>query len=191
MPRFYHSLPDIDDSGTVVIERRSDDGADVFYSPSKERLETSELDSDGADETRVRLLSIDGSKQTVTVFPVNTFPSSPGPYSFLRPKYSQVRAITIADWTNFEPDVGEIMLGDWESPAMDEEPLSDDETRVMMVLESLPACFIKDYDHGLGLTKAYRFIVFAVEDLTDCTEIVVTGSRETGADKSGKVFYIS
>ena len=191
MPRLYHSLPDIDDSGTVVIERRSDDGADVFYSPSKERLETSELELTGAEETRVRLLSIDGSNQTVTVFPVNTFPRSPGPYSFLKPKYSQVSAITIADWRSFDSDVGEIMLGDWESPAMDEEPQLDDETRVMMVLESLPMCFIKDYDYGLGLTKAYRFIVLAVEELTDCTEIVITESHETGANESGRVFYIS
>ncbi len=83
MPRFYHSLPDIDDSGKVAIERRSDDNADVYYSPSRERLERSGLYFDGADEPRVRLLSIDGSSQTVTVFPVNTFPSSVGPDSFL------------------------------------------------------------------------------------------------------------
>ncbi|MXZ69832.1 MAG: hypothetical protein F4Z17_12910, partial [Acidimicrobiia bacterium] len=162
----------------------------VFYTPSAERLAMSRLEFAGADETCVRLLSVDGDRRSVTLFPVNTFPSSLAPDSFLKPKYSQVRAITIADWSNFESDVGEIMLGDWKSLEMDEEPLLDDKTRVMMVLESLPTCFIKDYDYGLGLTKAYRFIVLAVEELTDCTEIVITGSHETGADKSGKVFYI-
>ena len=189
MPRFHHSLPETYDSGKVVIERQSDDHVEVFYTPAKERLERSALESGRVHGPRVRLLSIDGHNQTVTVFPVNTFPSSLEPNSFLKPKYSQVKAVTIADWRDFESDVGEVILGDQIMSAIDEDPLLDDETRVMMVLESLPSCFIKDYDYGLGLTKAYRFIVLAVEDLTDCTEIVITGSHETGAD--GSVFCIS
>ena len=191
MPRFYHSSPESDDSGKVVIERQSDDHVEVFYTPSKERLERSDLDSGRANELRVRLLCIDGRNQSMTVFPVNTLPSSREPYSFLKPKYSQIKAITIADWRDFESDVGEIILGDEMIAAIDEDPLLDDETRVMMVLENLPSCFIKDYDYGLGLTKAYRFIVHAVEDLTDCTEITITGSHETGVDGSGKAFFIA
>ena len=191
MPRFHHSLPESDDSGKVVIGRLSDDHVEVFYTPSKERLERSRLESDSFNEPHVRLLRIDGRNQSVTVFPVNTFPSSFEPNSFLRPKYSQVKAITIADWRDFESDVGQIILGDEMMPVIDEEPLLDDETRVMMVLESLPSCFIKNYDYGLGLTKAYRFIVHAVEDLTECAEIIVTRSHETGNDGNGKAFYIS
>ena len=30
MPRFYHSSPERDDSGKVVIERQSDDHVEVF-----------------------------------------------------------------------------------------------------------------------------------------------------------------
>ena len=191
MPRFHHSLLGNDDSGKVVIERQSDDHVKVFYIPSKERLERSNLESGRANEPRVRLLCMDGRNQSVTVFPINTFPSSLEPNSYLKPKYSQVRAITIADWRGFESDVGQIILGDEMMGATDEDPLLDDETQVMMVLESLPSCFIKDYDYGLGLTKAYRFIVHAVEDLTDCTEIVITGNHETGVDGNGKTFYIS
>ena len=195
MPRLYHSSPESDDSGKVVIERQSDDHVEVFYTPSKERLERSDLESGRADELRVRLLCIDGRNQSMTVFPVNTLPvntlpRSREPYSFLKPKYSQIKAITIADWRDFESDVGEIILGDEMIAAIDEDPLYD-ETRVMMVLENLPSCFIKDYDYGLGLTKAYRFIVHAVEDLTDCTEITITGSHETGVDGSGKAFFIA
>ena len=191
MPRFYHSSPERDDSGKAVIERQSDDHVEVFYTPSKERLERSDLESGRANELRVRLLCIDGRNQSMTVFPVNTLPSSREPYSFLKPKYSQIKAITIADWRDFESDVGEIILGDETMAAIDEDPLLDDETRVMMVLENLPSCFIKDYDYGLGLTKAYRFIVHAVENLTDCTEITITGSHETGVDGSGKAFFIA
>ena len=191
MPRFHHSIPANEDSGKVVIERQSDDQVDVYYIPSKERLESSKLDTSMTNEPRVKLLRIDGRNQTVTVFPINTFPSSLQPNSFLKPKHSQIESITIADWRDFESDVGQIIFEDEMMPSTDEDPLLDDETRVMMVLESLPSCFIKDYDYGLGLTKAYRFIVNAVEDLSDCTEIVVTGSHETGADGDGKTFRIS
>lgn len=166
---------------------------EVFYVPSKDRLERSNFELSRADELRVRLLSIDGRKQHVTVFPVNTFPNSLRPDSFLEPKYSRVQAITIADWRDFESDVGEIIFGDELVPAIDEDPLLDDETRVMMVLEGLPSCFIKDYDYGLGFTTAFRFIVHAVEELTDCTEIEVTASHKTGVNRNGdgKTFYIS
>ena len=191
MPRFHHSIPANEDSGKVVIERRSQDHVEVYYIPSKERLESSRLDTSITNEPRVRLLCIDGRSQSVTVFPINTFPSSLQPDSFLKPKHSRIGAITIADWKDFESDVGQIIFGDEMMPAIDEDPLLDDGIRVMMVLESLPPCFIKDYDYGLGLTKAYRFIIDAVEDLTDCTEIVVTGSQDTGADGSGNTFYIS
>ena len=191
MPRFHHVLLDNDDSGRIVIERRAADRAEVFYVPSKDRLERSNLESGGADEPRVKLLCIDGSKQSLTIFPINTFPSTATPNSFLKPKYSKVEAITVADWKDFESDVGEIILGDEMVPAIGEHPLLDDETRVMMVLESLPSCFIKDYDYGLGFAKAFRFIVYAVEELTDCTAIIVAESQKTGVDGKGKAFYIS
>lgn len=95
MPRFYHHLLDNDDSGKVVIERQSDDQANVYYSPSKKRLKRSNLNSVEDSKTRVRLLSIDGHSQSVTIFPINTFPRSSRPDSFLKPKYSQVKAITV------------------------------------------------------------------------------------------------
>ncbi len=62
------------------------------------------------------------------------------------------------------------------------------ETRL---LESLPSCFIKDYDYGLGFTTDFRFIVHAVVELTDYTEIEITASRKTGVDRDGKTFCIS
>ncbi len=50
---------------------------------------------------------------------------------------------------------------------------SDD---VVEILEELPSGFIKDYDFGLGFLKEYRFIVDAVEELSSCTEIVISRS---------------
>ena len=191
MPRFHHSLLDNNDSGKVIIERHSDDHVTVLYTPSEQRLELSDLEIGRGEKPRVRLLCIDGRNQSVTVFPTNTFPRSSRPNSFLKPKYSQVESITIADWRDFDSDVGQAILGPEMLEATDEDPVLDDEIQVMMVLESLPPWFIKDYDYGLGLTKAYRFIVHAVEDLTDCTEIVITVNHETGVDGNGKTFYIS
>ena len=191
MPRFHHLILDNDDSGRIVIERCAADRAEVFYVPSKDRLERSNLEPGGADEPRVKILCIDGSKQSLTIFPINTFPSTATPSSFLKPKYSKVEAITIAAWKDFESDIGEIILGDEIVPAIGEIPLLDDETRVMMVLESLPSCFVKDYDYGLGFTKAFRFIVNAVEELTDCADIVITESYPTGVDEESKAFRIS
>ncbi|MDE2999572.1 MAG: DUF4263 domain-containing protein [Gemmatimonadota bacterium] len=65
------------------------------------------------------------------------------------------------------------------------------EEDVMRVLEGLPSTFIKDYDWGLGLRKEYRFIVNAVEKLSDCTEIVISNVHETGIDHQKKLFHIS
>ena len=45
--------------------------------------------------------------------------------------------------------------------------------------------------HGLGLAQEYRFIVEAVEALSDCTEIVISGICETGIDQKNKIFYIA
>ena len=62
---------------------------------------------------------------------------------------------------------------------------------IMMLLEDLPSCFVKDYDYGLGLTQPYRFIVLAVEGLSDCTEIVISKQNRTGTDERKEIFYIS
>ena len=56
-------------------------------------------------------------------------------------------------------------------------PTSSDE--VMELLEELPSGFTKDYDYGLGLAKNYRFIIEAVEELSDCTEIVISTAKSS------------
>lgn len=187
MPRFHDSYPDID-SGKVFIERKSADYAEVFYVPSWDLLKMSGFELDEGDGPSVKLISIDGLKQSVTVYPVNTLPN---PESFLNPKYSRVQAITIADWRDFRTEVREVIFGDELVLDTAEGTSLDDETQVMMVLESLPTCFIKDYDYGLGFVAAFRFIVLAIEELSDCTEIEITASRKTGVDGNGKIFYIS
>ena len=62
---------------------------------------------------------------------------------------------------------------------------------VMAILEGLPSGFTKDYDYGLGLAKPYRFIINAVEKLTQCTGIVISSKIETQISEKEKIFYIS
>ena len=193
MPRFFSPLSETNDSGKVVIDSQSPDGAEVFYVPSENRLEQSDLEPDGAGGPRARLLRVDGRNQSLTMFPTNTFPSSSDPDSFLQPKYSQIKRITIAEWRNFKSDVADIIFNDEGDLGISDGELYtlDDDDRVMMVLESLPSCFIKDYDYGLGFTQPYRYIVQSVEDLSGCEEIVISETHSTGIGKNGKVFYIS
>ena len=66
------------------------------------------------------------------------------------------------------------------------EPVPSTEEDVIRVLEGLPSAFTKDYDYGLGLAKPYRFIVDAVEKLSDCTEIVISNEHETVIDHQKK-----
>lgn len=50
---------------------------------------------------------------------------------------------------------------------------------------------MSDYDSGLGLTKRNRFIIDSVEELSDCTEILISPYRQTHLDEERKIFYMS
>ena len=63
--------------------------------------------------------------------------------------------------------------------------------QILMILESLSPAFTKDYDYGLGLAKPYRVIVEAVEELTDCTEILISKDGETKVEDNGDIFRIT
>ena len=167
MPRFFRTQPEDNSIGHLVVQEQSTDCVEVFYIPSKERLRQSGIAHVSATENRVKILKVDGSNRSLTIFPINT--RSGG--DFLEQKYSQIERITITE--SYMPFV----------------PLTQEE--VMEVLEDLPRCFVKDYDYGLGLTISYRFIVDAVEKLSECTEIVISEQNHTGIDERKNIFYIS
>ena len=127
--------------------------------------------------------------------------------NFLKPKYFKVRKITLADGkrvlSSSNRDNRELASNYARSVTFGPtKPLDDDiddadvasypesEVQIIRILESLPPAFTKDYDYGLGLAKPYRFIVEAVEDLTDCTEIVVSKHGETRVDEGKGIFHI-
>ena len=193
--------------GRLVVEEISSNRVEVFYVPSPQKLEQSELNAENGSDHRVKLLEFDGMNHSITIFPTNT---RAGRDDFLRPKYDKIRRITLADrdvvvFPSDDDEPSEAheagFLSPYSGPTV---PLEDGtidiesldlvpstEKDVMRVLEGLPSTFIKDYDWGLGLAKKFRFIVDAVEKLSDCTEIVISNEHETGIDQKKKVFYIS
>ena len=181
---------------------RDSDCVAVFYIPSPEQLQRARIDATKTTLPRVKLLELCQGSGRLTIFPVNTFGERP---DFLKPKYSKITRITLEDAT---PVVSESGDGDAPTPftrsitfgathtidhGIDDADISDQnvsEETVLEILEDLPPAFTKDYDYGLGLAKPYRFIIDAIENLCDCTEIVVTG-QSTAIDPAEGRFYLS
>ena len=55
----------------------------------------------------------------------------------------------------------------------------------------MPQSFVKDYEYGLGLRKPYRFIVDAVERISQCTELHISRHGETHVDTENGIFCLS
>ena len=179
MPRFFDSLTEPRQEGLLLVEADGEGSADVFYIPSAKRLEQAakrleqaELSTTDPAEFRVRLLAFNARAHRLTMYPKTTAPG----VNFLKNKYSVVERITI-------------QISDYDGIfAFDGVPSTEDE--VMMMLEDLPTCFIKDFDYGLGFMKSHRFVVEAVEHLSACTEIVISDTCQTMIDHTSSCFYI-
>ncbi|MBL8466318.1 Shedu immune nuclease family protein [Methyloversatilis discipulorum] len=165
---------DPDRDGTLEIEEIHANFVEVYFVPPERSLAAAGLDATQAVRYRTKLLEIDGQDKFLTIYPISTFGNRSG---FLKPKYGQIERITL-DNTDI------VSWADWDAAStMDE---------VLDVLENLPSTFTKDYAYGLGLAKPYRFIIDAVEELSDCTEVVITGNHATGTDPDNcEIFYIS
>lgn len=171
MDQFSYSLPEGNSIGRLVVQKQPPDCAKVFYTPPGRVIEQLFPEDYSVTRHRVKILTIDRKNQRLTIFPINTRSDHPG---FLKPKYEQIERIALADQ---------------EREFYDPDSLEEDE--VIMMLERLPPGFVKDYRYGLGLTKPCRFIVRAVESISDCTEIVISKREQTSIDEKEKIFYIS
>ncbi len=174
MPRMYDTMVDERRLGSLAIEAHNPDRIEVFYVPSKDRIEQSVIARDRDTEYRAKLLEIGMAHRSLTILLTNTNPDYP---EFLESKYCQITRITLKDYRPITSYLDEVGL------------LKDDD--IMLILEVLPSCFVKDYDYGLGFIKSHRFIVNAVEDLSSCTEIVISQRHETGIDENNNAFCIS
>ncbi len=207
MARIYDNFDEYS-NGKLVVELVYQNYVEVFYIPPPEKLHQAGLDQDKAVEYRVKLLAINGQEGSLSIFPTNTLGSQ---VNFLKPKHDQVECITLADGVlAYDGDTNTDTLtsnGVFKSPYFGPtKPFTPDESisipevvdtlpstseEVIEVLEDLPSAFTKNYDYGLGLAKPYWFIVNAVEELSDCTEIVISRTHATGIDKENKIFYIA
>lgn len=160
--------------GTLEVVEVRPSFVEVYFVPPKHSLRSANLDPQKANSYRTKLLEINGKHKSVTIHPISTFGDR---FDFLKPKYRRIERITLDDT--------DIMLGfDGAVPTTPED--------VRDALENLPSTFTKDYAYGLGLAKPYRFIIDAVQELSNCTEIIITGKHATGSDPDGNgIFYIS
>lgn len=161
--------------GTLEVEEVHPNFVEVYFVPPEHSLLAANLDPKKAKQYRTKLLDINGQHELLTIHPISTFGDKS---DFLKPKYGQVQRITL--------DRTDIIFPGFDG-AVPKEPEG-----VLDVLENLPSAFTKDYAYGLGLAKPYRFIIDAVEELSDCTEIVITRDQVTGPDaKDAQLFCIS
>lgn len=160
--------------GTLEVEEVHPNFVEVYFVPPEHSLIAAKLDPAQATSYRAKLLEINGQRKLLTICPIGTFGDRS---DFLKPKYRQIERITLADT--------DIIFGfDGVVPETPED--------VRDVLANLPSVFTKDYAYGLGLAKPYRFIIDAVEELSDCAEIVITSEHATGPDPdANRIFYIA
>ena len=192
-------------NGRLAVEESTSNGCvEVFYIPSRERLEQAELNVEKPDLYRAKLLEFDRQHGIFTIFPINTRGRDP---EFLKQEYMQIERITLGDTTPCVVDLDDdtsssrqyfrtITLGraEYIGDSVKEEDVVDKpltEKDIVELLESLPPGFTKDYDFGLHLPKRYRFIIEAVEELSDCTEIFISSYFPTEVSEKEDTFYMS
>ncbi|WP_057461928.1 Shedu immune nuclease family protein [Pseudovibrio sp. POLY-S9] len=163
-----------DPKGEIQIEELHPRCIDVWFTPEDERLRAAGIDQKDREKHRVKLLKMSAQDHYISVFPVSMLPRQP---EFLKPKYQQIREITIA-----ETDLWDVHL---------DEELPKTRDDIIEVLHKFPSGFTKNPDYGLGLAKEYRFVVEAVEAMSDCTSIVISPTEETRADDAAGIFFIS
>ena len=174
MPRFTDTITDDHALDALTVKEHAPDYVEVFYTLQAESIQQSNTTTNGATDYRVKLAEINRQEERLSFFPTVT---KPWHRDFLKPKYTKIEHITLDGYVSFNRYI---------DPA---EPLTSE--NIMMILEDLPSCFIKDYDYGLGFTQKYRFIVNAVEALSNSTGIKISDRVETGPIDSGRTFCIS
>lgn len=152
-------IPEVD--GIFEVSKSHSDTAEVFYVPPESSIDDDQVPAQTTKQ-RSLIMKINNRVRRISIYP---FIIRGYPKSYTIPKYSQIECITIGD-----PDYSNLFINN---------ELPTDHDEILEILDGLPPVFIKDYTNGLGLTKPYRFIVQAVESLTNCSEILI--SEESGA----------
>ncbi|MGC0793468.1 Shedu immune nuclease family protein [Pantoea agglomerans] len=151
----------------ISIEEVFPNCTEVFYCPSLEELSSAGINTQSAEPYRKRIAEFNAQDSYISLSPIITLPEHP---EYLKPKYSKIETISI-DASLFE------------APETNED--------VVACLEMhLPAGFVKDIRYGLGLTRDYRFIIGAIEKLTDSREIYIN-NKDTKEDADYDFFNLN
>jgi hypothetical protein len=150
-----------DSSDRLFLQKVRPGLATVIYQPAKEKLaESEEYESEKQHaKAKRKLLEIDGHKHRLTIFPLITILQHP---NFLEPKYDRIQSITL-DGLEFE--------------------MPESEEGIEDLLQELPAGFIRDYSYGLGLVKDYRYIITAIEEITQIHRLVISRTDGSGVSR--------
>ncbi|MGA3561821.1 Shedu immune nuclease family protein [Melissospora conviva] len=134
------------DRGFLTLEKESPELTKVLFHASSQTLRELRW-SEGERRDPVQILQFDAENSRVHIYPIGTQPTED---LFALPKYATLRVISVP-------------LDYFETPSSVEE--------VTALLDDLPRGFLKDYQFGLGLAKAYRPIVLAIEKIPGCREL--------------------
>lgn len=153
--------------GTLSLKKRAPSRLEVFFLPEDRRPGITRPPAGERRRRPVRILTFDSNDHTLMIEPRQTKSDYP---SFLGRKYDKLERIRIAGRRGAIPR---------------------DVDAVIDALSNLPSAFTKNPDFGLGLASDYRFIVEAVEELSDCTTLEISPDESTRIDEDESVFYVS
>ena len=91
MPRFMDYMVSTPGHGRLEVLSSEPQRAEIFYIPSREAIEAL---TGASIPSRIKLMDIDRSKSQLTILPINTRWNVE---TFLKPKYAQIRQLTLSD----------------------------------------------------------------------------------------------
>lgn len=168
-----------DDKGRLEVEPHGPGRADVFFTPSEARLRAAGRFGDPT--ARVLLLRFDAKKESTTLFPVNTMPTSG---SFLGPKHDPIISIELVEANGLAS-----IVDDFDDSEHFVLPTTIDDVE-MYLNECMPSGFTKDPNFGLGLDRTLTFIIQALAQIDDIEHLRLTDAKTLQVSRSedGKTY---
>lgn len=167
-----------DDQGTLSIETPEPGVVDVYFTPSAMRLRAA---GKSGDEATKVLLRFDAKKETTTLFPINTMPTSA---TFLEPKHEPIISIELAEKNSLDCIVDD--SDDTEHYLL---PHTIEDVQLYLA-ECMPVGFTKDPNFGLGLDRNLSFIIHALARVDGIKHLRLTDAKtlEVSRSEDGKTF---
>ncbi len=197
----HHSWED-----PLALERVGPGEVNVYFQPQRRFGATA--DERDTKPDRVRLFQVNVLDGLLTMFPMKNLVY---PERAVRSKYDRIKRISFSGgrvvYSGANPTTEEQpepkFLGSYfgktkreeldheiRQPELDETvPTSTDD--ILNLLAGLPPYCVKDPQYGLGFRRAYRSVLYAIEELTDAQELHITQDGSTEYREDSKTFVVS